>query len=242
MNTALVIIPTYNEIENIHGIIHAVLSQGEEFSVLIVDDNSPDGTSDAVVQLKSSNNKIHLIKREGKLGLGTAYIAGFRYAIEHSFDLIFEMDADFSHDPNLLPVIYKLCQQKADVVIGSRYIPGGNIKNWSKDRVLLSKMASLYVRIITWMPINDPTAGFICYRRKVLETLNLDKITFIGYSFQIEMKYYAYTMGFSLLETPITFIDREKGQSKMNVNIISEAIKGVVLMRWRKFMGYYNAR
>lgn len=241
MSTALVIIPTFNEIENIHDIIHAVLRQGEEFSVLIVDDNSPDGTGDAVAQLQKSQDRIHLLRREGKLGLGTAYIAGFRYAIENKFDLIFEMDADFSHDPNLLPVMLELCKNKADVVIGSRYIPGGNIKNWSKDRVFLSKMASLYVKIITWMPINDPTAGFICYRREVLEKLDLSKISFIGYSFQIEMKYYAYSMGFRLLETPITFIDREKGQSKMNVSIVSEAIKGVIQMRWRKFKGYYSA-
>lgn len=240
MSSAIVIIPTYNEIENIHDIIEAVLGQGSQFSVLIVDDNSPDGTGDAVVLLKQSNPRIHLIKREGKLGLGTAYIAGFKYAIAQKFDLIFEMDADFSHDPKLLPKMYELCLNQADVVVGSRYVPGGNIKNWSKDRVLLSMLASFYVRIITSMPVKDPTAGFICYKRSVLETLNLEKIKFIGYSFQIEMKYYAYCLGFKIVETPITFIDREKGQSKMNVSIVSEAIKGVILMRWRKLKGYYS--
>lgn len=240
MSTALVIIPTYNEIENIHDIIQAVLSQSDLFSILIVDDNSPDGTGIAVENLKINDNRIHLIRRSGKLGLGTAYIAGFKYAIEKKFDYVFEMDADFSHDPKVLPLMLQICSTKADVVIGSRYVKGGNIRNWSKDRVLLSMAASLYVRIITWMPVKDPTAGFICYKREVLETLNLDKIKFIGYSFQIEMKYYAYTLGFKIFETPITFIDREKGQSKMNTNIVSEAIKGVLLMRWRNITGYYN--
>jgi len=240
LSTALVIIPTYNEIENIHDIIQAVLSQGDLFSILIVDDNSPDGTGKAVENLKINEKRIHLIRRSGKLGLGTAYIAGFKYAIEKKFDYIFEMDADFSHDPKVLPLMLKICSTKADVVIGSRYVKGGNIHNWSKDRVLLSMAASLYVRMITWMPVKDPTAGFICYKREVLERLNLNKIKFIGYSFQIEMKYYAYTLGFKIFETPITFIDREKGQSKMNASIVSEAIKGVLLMRWRKITGYYN--
>ncbi len=240
MNQALVIIPTYNEIENIFDVIQAVLRQGENFSVLIVDDNSPDGTGNKVEILKEENKKIHLIKRSGKLGLGTAYIAGFKYALENKFDYVFEMDADFSHNPNLLPTMLNLCSSQADVVIGSRYVKGGDIKNWSKDRVLLSMLASLYVRLITWMPVKDPTAGFICYKRQVLEKLNLDKIKFIGYSFQIEMKYYAYTLGFKIYETPITFIDREKGHSKMNSSIVSEAIKGVLLMRWRKFRGYYQ--
>jgi dolichol-phosphate mannosyltransferase len=240
LNSCLVIIPTYNEIENIHAIVDAVLKQGDHFSVLIVDDNSPDGTGEAVKLLQAKESRIHLIQRSGKLGLGTAYIAGFKYGISKGFDFIFEMDADFSHNPNDLPRLLQACLQGADLAIGSRYVKGGDIKNWSKDRILLSYGASLYVRTITWMPVMDPTAGFICYKRQVLEAMDLDKIRFIGYTFQIEMKFYALNLGFKIKEVPITFVDREKGNSKMHANIVSEAIKGVLQMRWRKMSGYYQ--
>lgn len=239
MESCLVIIPTYNEIENIYSIIEAVLAQGHQYHVLIVDDNSPDGTGQAVMQLSANNPAIHLIQRAGKLGLGTAYIAGFRYGITHQYDYIFEMDADFSHNPADLQRLLRSCQNGADVAIGSRYVKGGNIKNWSKDRLVLSFGASMYVRLITWLPVKDPTAGFICYKRQVLEALDLGKIRFIGYTFQIEMKYYSWSKGFTLVEVPITFVDREKGNSKMNTNIVSEAIIGVLKMRWRKLSGYY---
>jgi dolichol-phosphate mannosyltransferase len=239
LESCLVIIPTYNEIENIHSIIESVLKQGNEFSVLIVDDNSPDGTAEVVKVMQEKDTRIHMIQRSGKMGLGTAYIAGFRYGINHRFDYIFEMDADFSHNPNDLKRLLNACVNGADVAIGSRYIKGGNIKNWSKDRLLLSYGASMYVKLITWLPVNDPTAGFICYKREVLENLDLDKIKFIGYTFQIEMKYYAWSKGYMLTEVPITFVDREKGNSKMHANIVSEAIKGVLKMRWRKLSGYY---
>lgn len=240
MNSCLVIIPTYNEIENIHAIVDAVLKQGDHFSVLIVDDNSPDSTGEVVKLLQAKESRIHLIQRSGKLGLGTAYIAGFKYGISKGFDFIFEMDADFSHNPNDLPRLLQACLQGADLAIGSRYVKGGDIKNWSKDRILLSYGASLYVRTITWMPVMDPTAGFICYKRQVLEAMDLDKIRFIGYTFQIEMKFYALNLGFKIKEVPITFVDREKGNSKMHANIVSEAIKGVLQMRWRKMSGYYQ--
>ncbi len=239
MESCLVIIPTYNEIENIHSVIDAVLGQGPQFSVLIVDDNSPDGTGEVVNILKQKESRIHLLQRAGKLGLGTAYIAGFRYGLSHGFDYIFEMDADFSHNPKDLPRLLEACVQGADMSIGSRYVKGGNIKNWSKDRLLLSYGASLYVKTITSLPVQDPTAGFICYHRRVLEALDLDKIKFVGYTFQIEMKYYAFIKGFKLAEVPITFVDREKGNSKMHANIVSEAIKGVLKMRWRRMNGYY---
>ena len=232
MESCLVIIPTYNEIENIHSVIDAVLAQGPQFSVLIVDDNSPDGTGEVVNILKQKESRIHLLQRAGKLGLGTAYIAGFRYGLSHGFDYIFEMDADFSHNPKDLPRLLEACVQGADMSIGSRYVKGGNIKNWSKDRLFLSYGASLYVKTITSLPVQDPTAGFICYHRRVLEALDLDKIKFVGYTFQIEMKYYAFIKGFKLAEVPITFVDREKGNSKMHANIVSEAIKGVLKMRW----------
>ncbi len=240
LERCLVIIPTYNEIENIHAIIDAVLSQSEHFSVLIVDDNSPDGTGEIVKSMKDKNPRVHLIQREDKLGLGTAYIAGFGYGLSHGFDFIFEMDADFSHNPKDLNRLLDCCKSGADIAIGSRYVKGGDIKNWSKERIALSYGASLYVRSVTWMPVHDPTAGFICYKNHVLASLDLDKIKFIGYTFQIEMKFYSWIKGFTLKEVPITFIDREKGKSKMHANIVSEAIKGVLKMRWRKFNGYYD--
>lgn len=242
MNKALVIIPTYNEIENIEAIIAAVLEQNDDFDVLIVDDGSPDGTGAKVKELKAKSDRVHLIERSGKLGLGTAYIAGFRYGIKNDFDFIFEMDADFSHPPKDLNNLYKACQSGADVAVGSRYTKGGGVKDWSNYRLFLSRGASLYVRIITFMPVMDPTAGFKCYKRKVLEILDLDKITSIGYAFQIEMKYAAYRNGFKIVEVPIIFADREKGTSKMDTSIIKEAITGVLSMRLKSFKGYYKAK
>lgn len=239
----LVIIPTYNEIENVEDIINAVLAKGDHFNVLIVDDNSPDGTADKVTTLKTNNpDHIFLLKRAGKQGLGTAYIAGFRFAIEHQFDYIFEMDADFSHNPDDLPRLLQACKDGADFSIGSRYTKGGGISNWSKDRLFLSYGASLYVRMITWMPIKDATAGFICYKRKVLEDINLDRIHFTGYAFQIEMKYSAFLKGFKWKEVPIVFSDRTKGVSKMSSNIVSEAIKGVLGLRLKAMQGYYDRK
>ena len=242
MNKALVIIPTYNEIENIEAIIAAVLEQNDEFDVLIVDDGSPDGTGAKVKELQTESDRIHLLERSGKLGLGTAYIAGFRYGIEHQYDYIFEMDADFSHPPKDLNNLYAACHEGADVAVGSRYTKGGGVKNWSNYRLFLSRGASLYVRMITFMPVMDPTAGFKCYRRKVLETIDLDKITSIGYAFQIEMKYAAYRNGFKIVEVPIIFADREKGTSKMDTSIIKEAITGVLNMRLKSFNGYYKQK
>lgn len=240
MGNCLIIIPTYNEIENIDDIIVAVLEQHPDFDVLIVDDNSPDGTAQRVQELKTSNSRIHLLQRSGKLGLGTAYIAGFRYGLLAGYEFIFEMDADFSHPPSVLPQLLNACQTKGDVAIGSRYIKGGGVKDWPATRLMLSRAAGVYARLILWMPVMDPTAGFKCYRREVLEALDLDKITSIGYAFQIEMKYAAYSQGFDLVEVPITFADREKGTSKMDTSIVKEAILGVLAMRWKGLKGYYK--
>ncbi|MEJ6693228.1 MAG: polyprenol monophosphomannose synthase [Saprospiraceae bacterium] len=242
MNEKLVIIPTYNEIENINLIIPAVLELEVDFHVLIVDDDSPDGTADEVKnwQLKHPN-KVHMLQRKGKLGLGTAYIAGFKFALDKGYEYIFEMDADFSHNPKDLLRLFKACQDGADISIGSRYVKGGGLENWPLDRKLLSYGASIYVRSITWMMIKDPTAGFVCYTNKVLSAFDLNKIRFIGYAFQIEMKYSAWKNGFKLVEVPITFKDRELGHSKMNSNIVSEAMKGVISMRWLGMKGYYKA-
>lgn len=238
----LVIIPTYNEIENIGDIIAAVLSQGLHFHVLIVDDNSPDGTANLVVEMKNEQpERIHLLQRSGKMGLGTAYIAGFQFGLYHQYDYLFEMDADFSHDPKDLNRLLDGCLQKnTDFAIGSRYVKGGGISNWPKDRLFLSYGASLYVRLITGMPIKDPTAGFICYHNTVLRGLDLNKIKFSGYAFQIEMKYAAYLKGFKWKEVPIIFSDRIKGTSKMSANIVSEAIKGVLGLRIKAINGYYK--
>ncbi|HCV51445.1 MAG TPA: dolichyl-phosphate beta-D-mannosyltransferase [Saprospirales bacterium] len=242
MNEKLVIIPTYNEIENINLIIPAVLELETNFHVLIVDDNSPDGTAEEVKnwQLKHPN-KVYMLQRKGKLGLGTAYIAGFKFALDKGYEYIFEMDADFSHNPKDLLRLFKACQEGADLSIGSRYVKGGGLENWPLDRKLLSFGASIYVRFITWMMIKDPTAGFVCYTNKVLSTFDLNKIRFIGYAFQIEMKYSAWKNGFKLVELPIIFKDRELGHSKMNSNIVSEAMKGVISMRWLGMKGYYKA-
>lgn len=230
---SLVIIPTYNEKENIQSILKAVLNLEGGFDVLVVDDGSPDGTADLVKELqKNHTDQIHLLEREGKLGLGTAYIAGFKYGLANGYDYMFEMDADFSHNPNDLPRLLEACTEGgADLSVGSRYVKGGGVKNWGLDRLVLSRGASIYVQLISWMPVKDPTAGFKCYSRKVLETIDLDKIKFIGYAFQIEMKFAAYTSGFKIVEVPIIFADRELGVSKMNLSIITEAITGVLQMR-----------
>lgn len=231
----LVIIPTYNEIENIKNIIDTIFSLSIPLDILIVDDNSPDGTALEVEKLQSIYpKKLFLEIRDKKLGLGTAYIYGFKWALAQNYDYIFEMDADFSHNPNDLCRLYNECiEKKADITIGSRYIKGVNVVNWPLPRILLSYGASLYVKIITGMKIEDPTSGFICYSRKVIEAINLESIRFIGYAFQIEMKYKAYIRKFKLLEVPIIFTDRSKGKSKMNSSIIKEAIFGVIMMKLR---------
>lgn len=231
----LVIIPTYDEKENIQDILTHVFRLEPEFHVLVVDDNSPDGTAAIVKGLQATwPGRLHLVERSGKLGLGTAYIAGFKWGIANGYGFIFEMDADFSHSPNDLLRLYKACAEEgADMSVGSRYMKGGQVKDWSWDRVLLSFTASLYVRTVLWLGVRDTTAGFVCYRRKVLETLPLDEITFVGYAFQIEMKYRVRLAGFRIKEVPITFVDRLKGKSKMNSSIFKEAFLGVLQMRSR---------
>lgn len=235
----LVIIPTYNERENVEAIVRAVFGLPELFHVLIVDDGSPDGTADIVRRMQQEfPQQLHLLERKGKLGLGTAYIAGFKWGLQQGYDFFFEMDADFSHNPADLSRLLAKCRDEgAGVAVGSRYTKGGKVENWPTDRIILSYGASLYARIILWMPVADPTAGFICYRREVLEAIDLDHIRFVGYAFQIEMKFAAYTLGFKVREVPITFKDREKGQSKMSLRIIREAMLGVLQMRWRAFFG-----
>ena len=228
----IVIIPTYNEKENIEKIIRKVFSLAVSFHILIIDDGSPDGTADIIKNLqKEFPGQLLLMERAGKQGLGTAYIAGFKYALAKGYTYIFEMDADFSHNPEDLPKLYQACLAGADVAIGSRYTKGGKVKNWPADRIFISYGASVYTRAITWMPVKDCTAGFVCYHRKVLETIPLDKVQFVGYAFQIEMKYRAWKAGFKLKEVPITFVDRTEGQSKMSKNIVREAIFGVWKMR-----------
>lgn len=235
MSDALVIIPTYNEKENIANIIRSVFSLEYSFDVLIVEDNSPDGTADIVKKMiPEFKGSLFIEERKGKLGLGTAYIHGFRWALARNYAYIIEMDADFSHNPADLPRLVEACSvQGADVAVGSRYITGVNVVNWPMGRVLMSYYASAYVRFITRMKVRDTTAGFVCYRRKVLETINLSKVRFVGYAFQIEMKYTALKLGFSIKEVPIIFTDRTQGSSKMNKKIFKEAIFGVVLLRWR---------
>ena len=242
MSDSLVIIPTYNEKENIVSIIEAVFSLPKKFHVLVVDDDSPDGTADLVKALqKIYSDRLFLVERQGKLGLGTAYIAGFRWGLERDYDFFIEMDADFSHNPSDLSRLYLACmEQNGDVAVGSRYIHGGKVKNWPFKRSFLSFGASLYVRLLTWMPVKDPTAGFVCYRRKVLQAINLDKIKFIGYAFQIEMKFASRMLGFKIVEVPITFTDRVEGISKMTKGIVKEAIFGVLEMRWRSFFASYR--
>lgn len=236
MSQGVVIIPTYNEKENIEAIIRAVFALQTSFDVLVVDDNSPDGTSDIVTNLqKEFPTRLHLEIRIKKSGLGTAYVHGFKWALQKDYPFIFEMDADFSHNPNDLEKLHAACQsEETHVVIGSRYVRGVNVVNWPLSRVLLSYFASIYVKFITGMKVHDSTAGFICYKRKVLESINLNKIKFVGYAFQIEMKYRAYVKGFKIVEVPIIFTDRTKGQSKMSGGIIKEAIFGVISLRIKK--------
>lgn len=236
MNHGIIIIPTYNEIENIESIIRAVLSLHKPFHILIVDDNSPDGTARKVVQLQNEfPNRLFIENRNKKSGLGTAYVHGFKWALQREYDYIFEMDADFSHNPHDLEKLYDACHfGQKDVAIGSRYVTGVNVVNWPLSRVLLSYFASVYVRLITGMEIHDATAGFMCYRREVLEKINLDRIKFVGYAFQIEMKYRSYAKKFELYEVPIIFTDRARGQSKMSGVIIKEAIFGVISLRIKK--------
>jgi len=233
MSKRIVIIPTYNEIENIERVVRNVFAQDVSFDILVVDDSSPDGTAHKIKDLqKIYKDALNLIVRETKDGLGKAYITGFKWALEHDYDYIFEMDADYSHNPNDLIRLYNACSKKnADLSIGSRYVKGVNVINWPMNRVLMSYMASRYVRLITQMPIFDTTAGFVCYRRKVLEDINLEKIKFVGYAFQIEMKFKAYQLGFKLKEIPIIFTDRTKGKSKMDKRIIWEAVFGVIKLK-----------
>jgi dolichol-phosphate mannosyltransferase len=228
----LVIIPTYKEKENIERIILKVLSLEGHFHVLIIDDGSPDGTADIVKSLQQQNpGAVHLIERAGKMGLGTAYITGFKWALENKYEYIFEMDADFSHNPDDLLRLYDACANGADLAIGSRYVNGGQIVNWPWDRILISKGGAFYTRLITWMPVKDPTAGFVCYKREVLQAIPLDEVQFIGYAFQIEMKYRTWKLGFRIKEVPIRFIDRIEGMSKMSKGIVQEAMYGVWKMR-----------
>lgn len=241
MHRNLVIIPTYNEKENIGKIIPSVLAQPVPFHVLVVDDGSPDGTASLVKDLQKKNpGKVFLIERQEKKGLGTAYIAGFHWGLEKGYDYIFEMDADFSHNPDDLPVLYRTCAEEgADLAIGSRYISGVNVVNWPLGRVIMSYLASIYVRLITGMHIKDTTAGFKCYSRKVLETIELDRIRFKGYAFQIEMKFTTWKHGFRLVEVPIIFTDRKFGHSKMSGGIFNEALWGVIAMKVRSWFHRY---
>ncbi|MCM1521057.1 MAG: polyprenol monophosphomannose synthase [Muribaculaceae bacterium] len=237
---SLVIIPTYNEKENVEAIIGAVLGLEQRFDVLIIDDNSPDGTAAIVKSLMAKTpERVNLIERSGKLGLGTAYIAGFKWAIEKGYDYICEMDADFSHNPNDLMKLRSACVDGADVAIGSRYLTGVNVVNWPMGRVLMSYYASRYVRIVTGMPVHDSTAGFVCYRRRVLEALPLDKIRFKGYAFQIEMKFLAHNYGFKIVEVPIIFVNRVLGTSKMSSGIFSEGFFGVMRLKWSSLFTKY---
>ncbi len=238
----LTIIPTYNEKENIANIIKAIFALKINYDILVVDDGSPDGTGEIVKQLQQAYpDQLHLLERAGKLGLGTAYIAGFRWGLERTYEYFFEIDADFSHNPKDLVRLFYACHNEgADVAVGSRYTRGGKVKNWPFDRIFISYGASLYVRLITWMPVRDPTAGFVCYRRIVLETIDLDKIRFVGYAFQIEMKFAAQQLGFKIKEVPITFTDRVEGISKMSGKIVNEAIKGVLEMKWRSLFSSYR--
>lgn len=238
---SLVIIPTYNEKENIENIVRAVFALEHGFHILVIDDGSPDGTADIVKRLQNEfPERLFMVERSGKLGLGTAYIAGFKWALERDYEFIFEMDADFSHSPDDLPRLYAACAEEgADLSIGSRYVSGVNVVNWPMGRVLMSYFASKYVRIITGIPVCDTTAGFVCYRRKVLETINLDTIRFKGYAFQIEMKFTAYKCGFKVKEVPVIFINRKLGTSKMNSSIFGEAVFGVIRLKWDSLFHKY---
>jgi dolichol-phosphate mannosyltransferase len=234
MGQNLVIIPTYNEIENVEKMIRKVFSLPREFHLLIVDDGSPDGTAQKVKDLQTQfPGQLFIEERKGKLGLGTAYIHGFKWALARNYQYVFEMDCDFSHNPDDLIRLLEACEKGADVAVGSRYTKGGSVKNWPLGRILMSYFASVYVRIILWLPVKDTTAGFKCYKRKVLESIKLDEIRFMGYAFQIEMKYTAYKKGFKIVEVPILFVDRVEGISKMSTNIFKEAFWGVLQMRFK---------
>ena len=240
----LIVIPTYNEKENINKILHAIFDLNDGFHVLVIDDSSPDGTAEIVRQLQQKfSNQLFIEERKGKQGLGTAYIHGFKWAIARQYNFIFEMDADFSHNPQDLPRLYRACKTEgADLAIGSRYVKGGGVINWPANRIALSKGASAYTRLITWMPVMDPTAGFVCYRKEVLDTINLDEIRFTGYAFQIEMKFAAWTLHFGIKEIPIIFQDRAYGVSKMNKGIVKEGIWGVLKLRWHSLFTNYRKR
>ncbi len=239
----IVIIPTYNERENIAGIIQAIFALDEEFHVLVIDDGSPDHTAQIVKELQENfQNELFLVERPGKSGLGTAYIHGFKWALQKGYNYIIEMDADFSHNPKDLRRLYEACKNGADLSIGSRYVKGGGTVNWPWDRKVLSQGGSLYTRLITWIPVKDTTAGFVCYRREVLETINLDKITFLGYAFQIEMKFATWKLGFKIKEVPIIFEDRKYGTSKMHKGIVKEGILGVLKLRWYSLFKDYRNR
>ena len=231
---SLVIIPTYNECENIEKIIRAVFALEHDFHILVVEDNSPDGTAAIVKRMQEEfPERLYMIERTGKLGLGTAYIAGFKWALEQDYDYIFEMDADFSHNPLDLPRLYNACAKEgADVAIGSRYVSGVNVVDWPMSRILMSYGASKYVRLITGIPVHDTTAGFVCYRKEVLQMIELDNIRFKGYAFQIEMKFTAWQLGFRVKEVPVIFVNRKEGTSKMNTSIFGEAMFGVIKMKW----------
>ena len=242
---SIVIIPTYNEKENILNIIKAVMGLEHGFHILVIDDGSPDGTADIVKRLKKEvfPERLFLLERSGKLGLGTAYLMGFKWALEHGYEYIFEMDADFSHNPDDLPRLYHACAvEGADLSIGSRYISGVNVVNWPIGRILMSYFASVYVRLITGMPVRDTTAGFVCYHRRVLETINLNTVRFKGYAFQIEMKYSAYKLGFKLKEVSVIFVNRVLGTSKMNTSIFGEALFGVIQLKIDAWKGKFKRK
>jgi dolichol-phosphate mannosyltransferase len=240
----LVIIPTYKERENASNILKAIFDLNQDFHVLIIDDNSPDGTAEIVKNIQSENaDRLFLIERSGKLGLGTAYITGFQWALAHDYDFIFEMDADFSHDPHDLNRLFLACTEGgADMSVGSRYVSGGDLENWPLSRKIISMGGAIYSRSITWIPVQDPTAGFVCYRKKVLETMNLSEIKSVGYAFQIEMKFATWKLGFKIKEVPIVFKDRELGSSKMTKGIIQEGIKGVLTLQKQFLLGQYVKR
>jgi dolichol-phosphate mannosyltransferase len=239
----LVVIPTYNEKDNIESIVRYVFNLNKDYHILVVDDSSPDGTGDIVRNMQAEFPGLHLEVRTEKLGLGTAYIHGFKWGLQKGYEFIFEMDADFSHSPDDLDRLYHACKNGgADVAVGSRYIKEGKVENWPWDRNMLSKGGALYTRLITWMPVKDPTAGFMCYKREVLAAINLDEITFVGYAFQIEMKFASWKLGFIIKEVPITFIDRKLGVSKMNKGIVKEGILGVIAIQWQSMFKNYRRR
>lgn len=242
MDRKIVIIPTYNEKENIERIVRYVFSMEVKFDIIIIEDNSPDGTADIVKRLQSEYSNLYMIERKGKLGLGTAYTTGFKWCIENNYDYICEMDADFSHNPDDLEKLYEACKQGADMGVGSRYSKGVNVVNWPMGRVLMSYFASIYVRIVTGYKVHDFTAGFVCYKKEVLERLNLDKIRFKGYGFQIEMKFTAIHLGFKLVEVPIIFTDRTLGTSKMSGGIFTEAFYGVIALKLNSIFGIIKRR